>query len=98
MIHYSKEWIDSCHLLILFHETSYQKNQNESIRGSWESELNWISTISDLNELPLGADVAVAAPDDVDVALAVKLLRAALLPVRPVVLGEAEIDWILSLQ
>ena len=51
-----------------------------------------------LNELPLGADVAVAAPDDVDVALTVKLLSAALLPVRTVVLSEAEIDWILSLQ
>ena len=51
-----------------------------------------METVTDLDELPLGADVAVAAPDDVDVALPVKLLRAALLPVRTVVLGEAESD------
>ena len=45
---------------------------------------------ADLDEFSLGTDVAVAAPDNVDVALAVKLLGAGLLPEGPVVFSEAE--------
>ena len=69
-----------------------------SSRGSHNirKRLLWLIFFTDLDEFPLRADVAVAAPDDVDVALTVKLLSAALLPVGAIVLSEAEINHLVT--